>query len=98
MPKSTSQTAKNDLKNTLDDRILHPWQYLEYRGEDDRTFIDKSEGIYLYDKTGKKLIDGPAVIDCLGWSFHHDVGKVPDNEGESGLSMAGDDICSTRID
>ncbi len=42
--------------------------------------------------------DGPAVIDCLGWSFHHDVGKVPDNEGESGLSMAGDDICSTRID
>ena len=48
MPKSTSQSAKNDLKNTLDDRILHPWQYLEYRGEDDRTFIDKSEGIYLY--------------------------------------------------
>ena len=59
MPKSTSQTTPKDLLNTLDDRILHPWQYLEYRGEDDRTFIDKSNGIYLYDKTGKKLIDGP---------------------------------------
>ena len=62
MPKSTSQPPIKDLKNTLDDRILHPWQYLEYRGEDDRTFIDKSEGIYLYDKTGKKLIDGPGAV------------------------------------
>mgnify|MGYP001411317701 CR=1 FL=1 len=64
MPKSTSQPPIKDLKNTLDDRILHPWQYLEYRGEDDRTFIDKSEGIYLYDKTGKKLIDGPGGMWC----------------------------------
>ena len=47
MTKSTLQTNQKDLPNTLDDRILHPWQYLEYRGEDDRTFIDKSNGIYL---------------------------------------------------
>ena len=52
MPKSTPQIPSKDLLNTLDDRILHPWQYLEYRGEDDRTFIEKSNGIYLYDKSG----------------------------------------------
>ena len=47
MPKSTPIPEKKDLLNTLDDRILYPWQYLEYRGEDSRTFIDKSKGIYL---------------------------------------------------
>ena len=41
MPKSTPIPEK-DLLNTLDDRILYPW-YLEYRGEDSRTFIDKSK-------------------------------------------------------
>ena len=62
MPKSTPQIPSKDLTNTQDDRILHPWQYLEYRGEEDRTFIDKSDGIYLFDKTGKKVIDGTGGV------------------------------------
>ena len=48
MPKSTPIPEKKDLLNTLDDRILYPWQYLEYRGEDSRTIIDKSKGCLLY--------------------------------------------------
>ena len=59
MGKSQNISSNVNLTNKLDDRILHPWEYLEYRGEDSRTFIDKSKGIYLYDKTGHKLIDGP---------------------------------------
>ncbi len=76
MPKSTPQIPSKDLINTLDDRILHPWQYLEYRGEDDRTFIEKSNGIYLYDKTGKKLIDGPGGM----WNVNvgHGVKEIAD--------------------
>ena len=76
MPKSTPQIPSKDLTNTQDDRILHPWQYLEYRGEEDRTFIDKSDGIYLFDKTGKKLIDGPGGM----WNVNvgHGVKEIAD--------------------
>ena len=75
MPKSTP-IPKKDLLNTLDDRILYPWQYLEYRGEDSRTFIDKSKGIYLYDQTGRQLIDGPGGM----WNVNvgHGVKEIAD--------------------
>ena len=76
MTKSTPQIPSKDLTNLTDDRILHPWQYLEYRGEEDRTFIDKSDGIYLFDKTGKKLIDGPGGM----WNVNvgHGVKEIAD--------------------
>jgi adenosylmethionine-8-amino-7-oxononanoate aminotransferase len=47
----TKELDKKDLTT------LHPWEYLEYRGTGGRTFIEKSKGIYLYDKDGRKLID-----------------------------------------
>ena len=76
MPKSSSIPDKKDLLNTLDDRILYPWQYLEYRGEDSRTIIDKSKGIYLYDQTGRQLIDGPGGM----WNVNvgHGVKEIAD--------------------
>ena len=76
MPKSQTSKPLDNLKNSLDDRILYPWQYLEYLGEDDRTFIEKSEGIYLFDKTGRKLIDGPGGM----WNVNvgHGVKEIAD--------------------
>tara|TARA_B100001057_G_scaffold335385_1_gene336060 strand:+ start:3915 stop:5318 length:1404 start_codon:yes stop_codon:yes gene_type:complete len=76
MPKSQTSKPSENLKNSLDDRILYPWQYLEYLGEDSRTFIDKSEGIYLFDKTGRKLIDGPGGM----WNVNvgHGVKEIAD--------------------
>ena len=76
MGKSQNISSNVNLTNILDDRILHPWEYLEYRGEDSRTFIDKSKGIYLYDKTGHKLIDGPGGM----WNVNvgHGVKEIAD--------------------
>ena len=76
MGKSQNISSNVNLTNKLDDRILHPWEYLEYRGEDSRTFIDKSKGIYLYDKTGHKLIDGPGGM----WNVNvgHGVKEIAD--------------------
>ena len=76
MGKSQNIASNQNLTNKLDDRILHPWEYLEYRGEDSRTFIDKSKGIYLYDKTGHKLIDGPGGM----WNVNvgHGVKEIAD--------------------
>ena len=76
MGKSQNIASNQNLTNKIDDRILHPWEYLEYRGEDSRTFIDKSKGIYLYDKTGHKLIDGPGGM----WNVNvgHGVKEIAD--------------------
>jgi adenosylmethionine-8-amino-7-oxononanoate aminotransferase len=66
----TKELDKKDLTT------LHPWEYLEYRGEGGRTFIEKSKGIYLYDKDGRKLIDGPGGM----WNVNigHGVEEIAD--------------------
>ena len=76
MGKSQTTSSNRNLTNKLDDRILYPGEYLEYRGEDNRTFIDKSEGVYLYDKTGHKMIDGPGGM----WNVNvgHGVKEIAD--------------------
>jgi len=76
MGKSQTTGSNRNLTNKLDDRILYPGEYLEYRGEDSRTFIDKSKGIYLYDKTGHKMIDGPGGM----WNVNvgHGVKEIAD--------------------
>ena len=42
-----------------DNHVLHPWEYLQFSGKYDRPVIVKSDGIYLFDSNGQKLIDGP---------------------------------------
>jgi len=76
MGKSQTTSSNRNLTNKLDDRILYPGEYLEYRGEDSRTFIDKSKGVYLYDKTGHKMIDGPGGM----WNVNvgHGVKEIAD--------------------
>ena len=76
MGKSQTTSSNRNLTNKLDDRILYPGEYLEYRGEDSRRFIDKSKGIYLYDKTGHKMIDGPGGM----WNVNvgHGVKEIAD--------------------
>ena len=66
----TKELDKKDLTT------LHPWEYLEYRGTGGRTFIEKSKGIYLYDKDGRKLIDGPGGM----WNVNigHGVDEIAD--------------------
>ena len=73
---SESNKKSQNVTNKSDDRILYPWEYLEYRGEDDRTIIEKSQGIYLYDKTGHRLIDGPGGM----WNVNlgHGVKEIAD--------------------
>lgn len=43
---------------------MHPWEYMATAGQADRTIIDRAEGIYLYDESGARLIDGPGGMWC----------------------------------
>ena len=44
--------------------FLHPWEMLSSLGAADRTISTRAEGIYVYDETGRRLIDGPGGMWC----------------------------------
>lgn len=43
---------------------MHPWESMADAGRADRTLIDRADGIYVYDETGARLIDGPGGMWC----------------------------------
>ena len=44
---------------------IHPWENFKTAGTDPRTIIARSDGIYLTDTEGNRLIDGPAGMWCV---------------------------------
>ena len=44
---------------------IHPWEDLKELDTMERTIIAQSEGIYLHDSDGNRLIDGPAGMWCV---------------------------------
>jgi adenosylmethionine-8-amino-7-oxononanoate aminotransferase len=49
------------------DRIhqVHPWAAMNAWREYDNMLIEEANGIYLYDETGRKFIDGPGGMWCV---------------------------------
>ena len=43
------------------DHFVHPWEGMEYIGNNERTFTEGGQGIYLTTETGERLIDGTWV-------------------------------------
>ena len=48
-----------------DNYVVHPWEDFKNTGKNQRTIIGRSEGIYVYDSDGNRLIDGPAGMWCV---------------------------------
>ena len=48
-----------------DNLWLHPWEDMRKVGRNRRTVIARSEGVYLYDTEGNRLLDGPAGMWCV---------------------------------
>ena len=48
-----------------DHHWVHPWEDFKTLAKTKRTVIARSEGIYLYDSDGKRMIDGPAGMWCV---------------------------------
>ncbi|GAU06738.1 aminotransferase [Burkholderia stabilis] len=51
---------------------FHPWESMSVAGNANRTIVTKAEGIYVYDETGRRLIDGPGGMWCMqiGYGRH----------------------------
>ena len=45
--------------------LIQPWPVLDTLGVEARTFLSRSEGIYVFDEHGRRLIDGPAGMWCV---------------------------------
>ena len=62
--KSNAQFNTLQLQD-YDNLWVHPWDNLQRAGKNERTIVGQSEGIYIYDTDGNKLIDGPAGMWCV---------------------------------
>lgn len=47
------------------DHFMHPWEGMATIGENERTFAESGEGIYITTETGERLLDGPAGMWCM---------------------------------
>lgn len=45
--------------------LIQPWPVLESLGVEARTLLSRSEGVYVYDERGRRLLDGPAGMWCV---------------------------------
>ncbi|MCH7882295.1 MAG: aminotransferase [Proteobacteria bacterium] len=48
-----------------DNRFIHPWEDLARLDQNQRTVLDRGEGVYVYDSDGKRLLDGPGGMWCV---------------------------------
>jgi putrescine aminotransferase len=59
MNNRTSQVQKQD------NQFIHPWDNFQNLGNNQRTVVEKGDGIYIYDSQGNRLIDGPSGMWCV---------------------------------
>ncbi|GHA60817.1 aspartate aminotransferase family protein [Amylibacter ulvae] len=61
-----TNTPSLDEIHRLDrEHVVHPWHAMDaWRGYDNM-LVDTADGIYLYDGTGRKFIDGPGGMWCV---------------------------------
>ena len=44
---------------------FHPWAAMDYAEGADYMLVNQGQGIYLWDETGKRFIDGPGGMWCV---------------------------------
>ena len=66
--------------------LLHPWEHLGDRPTLKRTMLGKAEGIYVYDRDGSRLIDGPAGMWCV--QVGHGRRELAEAMAEQAMSLA----------
>jgi adenosylmethionine-8-amino-7-oxononanoate aminotransferase len=57
--------TEEDLITWDRDHHLHPWASVEGFGTDEYMRVNTADGIYLWDKDGKRYIDGPGGMWCM---------------------------------
>ncbi len=66
--------------------FLHPWEGLADIGENDRTFVQGGEGIYVTNESGDRFIDGPAGMWCVQVGYGN--AEIAQAMADQALAMA----------
>ena len=69
-----------------DNHVVHPWEDFKTIGQNRRTIVGRSEGIYIYDSDGNRLIDGPAGMWCV--NIGHGRKEIADAIARQATEMA----------
>ena len=54
-----------NIRQWDNENFVHPWEGMASIGENERTFTEAANGIYVTTETGNRLIDGPAGMWCV---------------------------------
>ena len=75
-----------DARNWDNDHFMHPWEGMDDLGHSDRAFLKASDGIYVTNEAGERLIDGPAGMWCVqvGYGRH----EIADAMAEQARKLA----------
>ena len=57
--------SSEDLHSWDREHFIHPWHDMKYWRDYDNMLVTEADGIYMYDETGKKFIDGPGGMWCV---------------------------------
>ena len=61
-----------NARNWDNDHFMHPWEGMDALGQNDRAFIEASDGVYVTNDAGERLIDGPAGMWCVQVGYGRD--------------------------
>ncbi|MBD3666136.1 aminotransferase [Sulfitobacter sp. TSTF-M16] len=73
-------------KNWDNDHFMHPWEGMDSLGNNDRTFVEASDGVYVTNDKGDRLIDGPAGMWCVQVGYGRD--EIADAMAEQARKLA----------
>jgi adenosylmethionine-8-amino-7-oxononanoate aminotransferase len=64
-PMAQAQAGGDALLDKARRHLIQPWPLVEALGTEGRMLLSRSDGIYVYDEHGRRLIDGPAGMWCV---------------------------------
>ena len=66
--------------------LLHPWEHLGDPPTQNRLLIERGEGVFVYDREGRKLYDGPAGMWCM--QIGHGRREIAEAMAEQAMKLA----------
>ncbi|MGB5559038.1 MAG: aminotransferase [Paracoccaceae bacterium] len=75
--KQVDQSLSADDRRNDVEHLVQPWPVAASIGKETKEVIGAGEGIYVWDESGRKLIDGPAGMWCTNVGHrNHDIARV----------------------
>lgn len=62
-------TPSNDIWRLDRDHVVHPWTHFDSFRQDGSLVLDRAEGVYIYDRDGKRYLDGVGGLWCVNIGY-----------------------------